>query len=292
MWIVQFFILFVVPCIAALGKKVIVTGGAGRTGMIVFKKLLQRSEYSPVAVVRTESSKKKLIKETNCDSSQVAVCDISDPNALSTHFSGAEKLILCTSAVPQIKKRSIVKVLLLKLIGKTGRPEFRFREGGSPYFVDWLGAKNQFDAAKSAGINQVVVIGSMGGTQKDNFLNTIGKIDSDYLSGNILQWKRKAEMYLASTGLSFTILHPGGLIDKAGGQRQIVLGVDDELLKENSRTIPRSDVAEVAVQALSITTAQRRSIDIISREPDAEGSPVSMDWDKFFSTPGDCKYQS
>ena len=34
---------------------------------------------------------------------------------------------------------------------------------------------------------QVVVIGSMGGTQRDNFLNTIG-------NGNILVWKRKGAL--------------------------------------------------------------------------------------------------
>ena len=49
-------------------------------------------------------------------------------------------------------------------------------------------------------------MGSMGGTQADNYLNTFG-------NGNILVWKRKAEKYLVDSGLNYTIIHPGGLID-------------------------------------------------------------------------------
>ena len=29
-------------------------------------------------------------------------------------------------------------------------------------------------------------------------------------NGNILLWKRKAEMYLTSSGIDYTIIHPGG----------------------------------------------------------------------------------
>jgi uncharacterized protein YbjT (DUF2867 family) len=76
--------------------------------------------------------------------------------------------------------------------------------------VDWQGQRRQIDAAKAAGVKRVVLIGSMGGTQKDNFLNTMG-------GGNILFWKRKAEEYLVDSGLTYTIIHPGGLTDEKGG---------------------------------------------------------------------------
>ena len=54
------------------------------------------------------------------------------------------------------------------------------------------------------------------GTQPDNFLNSIGKVEGDELSGDILLWKRKAENYLIKSGLQYTIVHPGGLLDKEG----------------------------------------------------------------------------
>lgn len=55
--------------------------------------------------------------------------------------------------------------------------------------VDWLGAKALIDAAKAAGVKHFVYVGSMGGTQPDNFLNTIGK-QEDGTGGDILLWKR------------------------------------------------------------------------------------------------------
>ena len=77
--------------------------------------------------------------------------------------------------------------------------------------VDWLGQKHQIDAAVQAGIRKVVLISSMGGTDLDNNLNKLG-------GGNILVWKRKAEEYLTQqSGIDYTIIHPGGLIDDAVG---------------------------------------------------------------------------
>ena len=53
---------------------------------------------------------------------------------------------------------------------------------------------------------QVVLVGSMGGTQPDNMLNKLVGADG----GNILLWKRKAEQYLVASGVPYTIIHPGG----------------------------------------------------------------------------------
>ena len=194
---------------------------------------------------------------------------------------------MCTSAVPQINKLSLVTTILSKLIGKTSRPTFTF-PNGEPYEVDWLGAKNQIDACKKVGVKHFVFLSSMGGTQPDNFLNMIGKVEGKENSGNILLWKRKAEEYLIESGIPYTIVHPGGLLDKKGGEREIVFGIDDMLLKEPVRSIPREDVAEVCVQALNHKGAVNRSFDIISRQP-GEGV-VTQDWKSFFAQKGNCKY--
>ena len=62
-------------------------------------------------------------------------------------------MVMCTSAVPQIKPWSIVKLLFKKKILRredAGRPAFKFGKNGTPEEVDWLGAKKQIDAAKKA----------------------------------------------------------------------------------------------------------------------------------------------
>ena len=45
----------------------------------------------------------------------------------------------------------------------------------------------------------------------------------------------------------------GGLQDKDGGLRELLVGKDDELLKTETRTIARADVAEVCIQVFIIS---------------------------------------
>ena len=90
----------------------------------------------------------------------------------------------------------------------------------------------------------------MGGTDSDNFLNTIGR-QTDGSGGDILLWKRRAERYLIASGLSYTIVHPGGLVDEEAGKRELVVDVDDKLMATSaSRTVPRADLARVCIAAL------------------------------------------
>ena len=99
------------------------------------------------------------------------------------------------------------------------RPEFEYPALGSPELVDWVGQKAQIDAAKAAGVKHVVVVGSRGGTDPNHPLNSIGGPGT-----NILVWKRKAEQYLVDSGLPYTIIRAGGLLDQPGGKRELVVG--------------------------------------------------------------------
>ncbi|KAI7736555.1 hypothetical protein M8C21_031851 [Ambrosia artemisiifolia] len=157
---------------------------------------------------------------------------------------------------------------------KGGRPEFYFEEGSYPEQVDWEGQKNQIDAAKAAGVKHIVLVGSMGGTDINHPLNSIG-------NGNILVWKRKAEQYLADSGIPYTIIRAGGLQDKEGGIRELLVGKDDELLKTETRTIARPDVAEVCVQALQFEEAKFKAFDLASK-PEGSGTPTK-DFKSLFS---------
>jgi uncharacterized protein YbjT (DUF2867 family) len=258
--------------------KVIVSGAAGRTGSLVFKKLFERADFTPVGITRTMKSAKKMCKKLKLSKDALFVeADVTDVVALEKAIkeSGAEKYVMCTSAVPKIKIWSLIKVLIFKLFRMAAKPEFYFLKNLDPYNVDWLGARNQIDAAKKAGIKHFVFLSSMGGSQPENFLNTIGRVEGNELSGNILLWKRKAEEHLIASGMQYTILHPGGLTDKIGGEREIVSGVDDELLKEKVRSIPRDDVAEVCVQSMLEDGANNKAIDLIAKEVGQEGSTVT-----------------
>lgn len=252
---------FAVLAMADSGKStVLVTGAGGRTGQIVYKKLKESSDkYVARGLVRTEESKQKI-----GGADDLYVGDIRNFDSIVPAIQGIDALIILTSAVPKMKPGS----------DPSGRPEFYFEEGSYPEQVDWIGQRNQIDAAKAAGVKQIVLVGSMGGTNPNHPLNSLGK-------GNILIWKRKAEQYLADSGLPYTIIRAGGLQDKEGGIRELLIGKDDELLQTDTKTIARSDVAEVCIQALQFEEAKFKAFDLASK-PEGTGTPTK-DFKALFS---------
>ena len=171
-------------------------------------------------------------------------------------MAGCEAVVIATSAKPAPTGET----------KEDGRPVFGF-PNGQPEAVDWLGQKSQIDAAIAQGPGtHVVICSSMGGTDPNHMLNSLG-------NGNILKWKRKAELYLIESGRPYTIVHPGGLINEPGGERELVLGVDDSQAGTESRTVPREDVAEVIVQALLNDAYRGRSIDLRAK-PVGDGAPT------------------
>ena len=234
---------------------VLVTGAGGRTGQIVYKKLKERADqFVARGLVRTPDSKGKI-----GGGDDVFIGDIRDPGSIAPAIEGIDALIILTSGVPKMKPGFDPS--------KGGRPEFYFEEGSDPEQVDWIGQKNQIDAAKSIGVKQIVLVGSMGGTDINHPLNKLG-------NGNILVWKRKAEQYLADSGLPYTIIRAGGLQDKDGGVRELIVGKDDEILKTETKTIARADVAEVCIQALLFEEAKFKAFDLASK-PEGEGTPTT-----------------
>ncbi|KZV25331.1 hypothetical protein F511_32032 [Dorcoceras hygrometricum] len=241
---------------------VLVTGASGRTGQIVYQKLKERTDqYVARGLVRTPDGKKKI-----GGADDVYVGDIRDKESIVPAVEGIDGLIILTSAVPKMKPGFDPS--------QGGRPEFYFEDGSFPEQVDWIGQKNQIDAAKAAGVKQIVLVGSMGGTDPNHPLNSLG-------NGNILVWKRKAEQYLADSGVPYTIIRAGGLQDKDGGVRELLVGKDDELLKTETRTITRADVAEVCIQALNIEEAKFKAFDLASN-PEGSGTPTT-DFKSLFS---------
>ena len=202
----------------ASGMKVAVTGAGGRTGSLCMKLLAESADFAPPrGLVRSDKSAakvKKLVGGDSDDAVEVVIGDVSDPSACDALVEGCDSLVILTSAVPKPKIASIFVAVVSKILPwmDAKRPEFYFPDEGRPELVDWLYQKNQIDAAKKAGVKKVVLVSSMGGTQIDNFLNTMG-------DANILLWKRKAEMYLKASGLDYTVVHPGGLLDKDGEKR-------------------------------------------------------------------------
>lgn len=255
-------------------RQVLVTGAGGKTGKIVLQKLLKMpDQFVPTGVVRTAASQQSLMEELGIPAERLCVADICDAAAMEKAVSqtSADALIICTSATPAPTGEMTAE----------GRPLFGF-PNGQPEQVDWMGQKNQIDAMLKYGNKpaHVVICSSMGGTNPENALNKLGR-QEDGSGGNILLWKRKAERYLMDSGLTYTIVHPGGLLDEAGGKRELVVGVDDEQAETDNRSIPRADVAQILISSLMYDSYKNRSFDVRSK-PEGEGN-MTTDFDELLN---------
>ena len=188
--------------------------------------------FDPIGIVRNAARRDELV-DKGVPADNVRIADVTDAQAILEALEGCEALLIGSSA-----KVATLEFDTGVIDPATGRPKLGFPKG-HPYEVDWLGQRNQIDAAKACGCTHVVICSSMGGTNPDHMLNGLGRDDGDpavhreadpETKGNILQWKRKAEKYLIESGLTYTIIHPGGLVDKPGGCRELVVGVDDVMV--------------------------------------------------------------
>ncbi len=236
---------------ADFGGLVAVTGATGETGSIVVRKLQERG--IPVrAVVRNEQKAREMLGS----GVELAVADVLDRAALKKAFHGATALVILTSAKP-----------MMTGMGPDGRPQFAFPPDGMPEKIDYHGQVAQVDAAVAAGVEHVVLVGSIGMANPDaNFLNQLG-------GGQILTWKKKGEEYLIASGLPYTCIHPGGLTDGPGG-KEILISHNDE----TSGRIDRADVAEICIQALLVPEARYKVFDVNAGE-----GPQQTDWSAVFA---------
>ena len=96
---------------------------AGRTGSLVFSLLDTDPHFDVVGLVRSESSAKKLVAKTNCLLEEVVISDVTqmsfdnieddrDSHPWPYALDNAEAMVICTSAVPQISKLSLIKAMM------------------------------------------------------------------------------------------------------------------------------------------------------------------------------------
>nr|CAB3492666.1 unnamed protein product [Digitaria exilis] len=88
-----------------------------------------------------------------------------------------------------------------------------------------------------------------------------------------VDWIGQKNQIDAGKHIDHYTLWPGGLQDKDGGLRELIVGKDDELLQTDTKSIPRADVAEVCIQALQYEEAKFKAFDLASK-PEGVGTPT------------------
>lgn len=205
-------------------RPALVTGATGRTGSLVYTSLQQLGV--PVrALVRNASKARELLHCSKCDESEgIYLGDVTNPDTLVAPMHGVINLVILTSSFP------------LKLPNGS----YFFPDGEFPKDIDWLGSINQVRAALHAGVKHVLLVSSMGTTEPDSFLDQLAH-------GHVMWYKLNGEAHLMASGLPFTIIKPGGLLNNEGGKSLLLAGHDDNL--PNPR-VSRADLAAVLVAAI------------------------------------------
>ena len=214
---------------------VLVVGATGQTGRHIVKELTTKKV--PVKALVRDLEKARAILPTDAE---LVVGDVLKPETIRAAIVDCNVLICATGASPSL-------------------------DFTQPYRVDYEGTKNLVDLAKENNIEHFVIVSSLCVSKFFHPLN---------LFWLILWWKKQAENYLQQSGLTYTIVRPGGLKSEDNNDN-IVMSAADTLFDGG---IPRQKVARVCVESLSQPTAKNKIVEIIAK-PDAE----DKSWEQLFS---------
>ncbi len=215
--------------------KAFVAGATGQTGRRIVQELVKRNLPVRALVRNLETGKEILPAEA-----ELVVGDVLKPEDLGEAIADCTVLLCASGAAPS-----------LDLTG--------------PYQVDYQGTKNLVDAAKAKGIEHFVLVSSLCVSKFFHPLN---------LFWLILYWKKQAEAYIQESGLTYTIVRPGGLKNEDNPD-PILMSSADTLF---DGSIPRIKVAQVCVESLFQPAAHNKIVEVV-----AKAEAESMNWEQLFA---------
>lgn len=222
---------------ATENRLVLVAGATGGTGRALVRNL-QADGYAVRALVRDEAKARVLLGE----SVSYVTADVRDTDSLIPAMQGVGYVV--------------------SAIGSS-----RSDASNNPEAVDYGGVKNLAEAAAGAGVRQFVLVSSSGVTHEDHFLNKA--------FDNILKWKFKGEDALRASGVPYTIVRPGGLVNTPANEFAVVFAQGDT----TGGRISREDVALICVAALQTPAAVNKTFETFNGN-----EPGTNDWEALFSS--------
>ena len=149
---------------------------------------------------------------------------------------------------------------------RSGRPATERRIKATEYD----GVLNTLSAAGKTGFAGRFLYMTASGVTKPS----IASVLLNLYKGNTLVWRQRAEVAIRASGLDYTIIRAGVLLNRPGGRRTILLTQDARPLSIRYR-IARADVAAAFVAALDHPNASRVTCDVVwgrGTRPDSWGT--------------------
>jgi len=216
------------------GEKILVIGGTGRTGRLIVETLDQQN--ADVAGLTRDTAKAAVNISSEYKWLQG---DVRDEDSLLSAMTDVDLVVFAATAT------------------------FGGGNGNTPETVDNQGVKYATDAAKAVGARHMILISSMGVTDKDHPMNKA--------MNNMLLHKLAGEDYLRASGLPYTIIRPGGLIDTLEGNKGVFFSQGDIV---RSGLIRRKDLVPVVTGALGNADAFNKTFEVFGFDSGAPGGAV------------------
>lgn len=269
-----------------MSDRILVAGATGGVGQLVVANLLEQGTTVRVLTRNAEKAAQMFDRRP-----EIAVGDTRQAETLPAAMVDVTHIICCTGTTAFPSDRWD-----FDLSQAQGVPSFitwsklyldaNYRNAtakNSPMQVDAIGVSHLVSAAPP-NLKRFVFVSSCGVERKDQFpyvaLNAFGVLDA----------KQQGEAAIVRSGLPYTIIRPGRLIDgpytsydlntllqaKTHGKQGIVLAPGDSLNGQTSRI----DVAAACVACLSHAETENKAFEIVNQGT----RPASIDWTALFAT--------
>jgi uncharacterized protein YbjT (DUF2867 family) len=217
--------------------RVLVAGGSGRTGRFVMRELAGQGIPFRATTRNVDAARARLGNEAA--GIDWAAADLRDPAAAKAAMRGVDHVI-CVIGTRELS-------------GDNSAP-----------FVDYGAVRNLVDAARAEDVRHFVLLTAIGVTDPQSPANRIFK--------GALEWRFRGEEHLRASGLAYTIVRPGGLVDDPAGVKGVLLAQGDDWRRFRGSTITRGDLAEVLVECLRNPAADWLTFEIANDRDLAPGA--------------------
>jgi uncharacterized protein YbjT (DUF2867 family) len=214
---------------------ILVAGASGRAGHFVVEHLREDGANFR-ALTRSREEALKRLGPAFADIDWME-CDVRDPAQVASAMRGVTQVI--------------------SVIGAN-----QVTGPNSAEFVDYGGVKNLVDAALAEKVSHFVLLTAIGVTDPDHPFNKASK--------GALGWRLKGEDYLRASGLGYTIVRPGGLVNTLAGTQGLRFEQGDQWRPLLRSTLSRDDLALVLIESLRNPAARRKTFELLN---DPEAAP-------------------
>ncbi|MBL8201663.1 MAG: SDR family oxidoreductase [Chromatiales bacterium] len=208
---------------------VLVAGASGRAGTYVVRRLKEQGiPFRAMTRSRAEAEKRLGADFTGVDWVE---CDVRDPAQVAAAMRGVKQVI--------------------SVIGAN-----QVAGDNSAEFVDYGGVKNLVDAAVAGKVERFVLLTAIGVTDPEHPFNKATR--------GALGWRLRGEEYLRDSGLGYTIVRPGGLVNEPAGQKGLRFEQGDNWRPLLRATLSRDDLALVLIESLRQPRARNVTFELVN----------------------------